>query len=132
MCYNPTSQLFNFLEIANIYISPLFLFVVHSFILLSNRKKINKITNSLDQLTSKQLFIIKTGKISIVVFIIQGLSFLKSFLALIPIFSSFYTFFIILNYAYDFYPFIILYFYLRYTKEKRGLLHGSSTILTEE
>jgi len=61
---------------------PLILFVVHLILLLKNRKSqvlIRKIGN----LNPRQFFIVRSGKISIIIFFIQLINFIKLALSLI-------------------------------------------------
>lgn len=105
--------------------------VVHSIYLRSNRTKIKVFKND-SYLNSKQIFLIDSGKISFIVFIIQFVNFLKLFLTFFSSNSAYYIFILIFNFLFDMYPFLLLYYFVKYTREKRGLEHGSSTLLQED
>ena len=92
------------------------MFIVHSIILFRNRRRIRVFENE-EYLNSKQQFILRSGKISTVVFIIQAINLIK--LALSLFFSNTSAFswiIIVINFLFDLYPLVLLGFYLRYTK----------------
>lgn len=90
--------------------------VYHSLLLIYNRRKIGKFVIKSTYLNSKQLFLLKSGEISFIVFLIQFVNFFKFVLGFFL--SSAYVFLLIINFFFDLYPFVLLFFYLRYTKEK--------------
>ena len=89
--------------------------IIHSILLILNKKKINKFYHD-DYLNSKQQFLIKSGSLGSIVFLIQGLHFFKILLGLVSFISWWYMFILVLNFIFDCYPLLLLFFYFRYTK----------------
>ena len=92
------------------------MFIVHSIILFRNRRRIRVFENE-EYLNSKQQFILRSGQISFIVFVIQAINLGKLTLSLLPINNPAFSWVIIvINFLFDLYPLVLLGYYLRYTK----------------
>lgn len=88
--------------------------IYHGIILCHNDKKTKNFKT--DYLNSKQKFLLNSGKISIVLFFIQIINAVKFILSIIPGIRDCHILLIIINFLFDLYPFVILFFYFHYTK----------------
>ena len=95
------------------YSFPIILFLVHGVLLkiISNKKKVFQDFNYLN---SKQKFVIYSGILSYVVFIVQAINLVKTILELFGSIGQLEIFIIVLNYIFDLYPFLLLYYYRKY------------------
>lgn len=66
-----------------------------------------------------------SGKLSLVVFLFQLMNFVKGGI------TPFIKPNIVANFLFDLYPFVFLFFFRRYTREKNGILYGTSTIISD-
>ena len=104
------------LTFGSVYIFPVLLFFTHTILLLYVNRKIKSLHDR-NYLNSKQKFLIHTGRLSYIVYLIQGVNLFKTLL--IGILSkwnsdSVHFIIIIINYIFDLYPFTLLFFYCRY------------------
>jgi hypothetical protein len=60
---------------------PLILFIYHAVLLFKNRTKI-KVLKSLDEINPRQFFLIKSGNLSLVIFLVQMVNVIKLVIAL--------------------------------------------------
>lgn len=91
------------------------LFVIHLVLVVMVRIKKRQFQN-LERLNSKQKFILSANNLSLVVFVFQALNLMKYVLIAIEGVNE--IFIIGLNYFFNLYPFLLLFFYCREIKFK--------------
>ena len=106
---NPKKTYDEWLLMGVVYITPSVLFMVHLIFLrvVSDKKK--KIKN-LHKLNAKQKFVLSSNTLSLVVFFFQSMNLLKSIFISVEL-NDYVV--IVINYMFDLYPFLLLFFYCK-------------------
>ncbi len=110
-----------FLSIFNMVLIPVLMLIIHCILLYKNRKSM-KFLKGLEELNPRQWFILKSGTLSVFIFVFQSINFIKFILSLIDSDSSVLICIVgIMNMVFDLLPIILVYVYYKkyYRKGKK-------------
>ena len=120
------------LSFISAYFFPFVLFCIHTILLYIVGKKIKSFQDR-NYLNSKQKFIIHSSKISFTVYCIQAINFIKTVMIGTLSLSNnppAQIIIIILNYLFDLYPFVLLFYYRKYLGKSKGEKINNESLLT--
>lgn len=111
-----------FLAVFNMALVPVILFFIHCVLLYRNRRSM-KLLRALEELNPRQWFILKSGTLSVFIFIFQSINFIKFVLSLIDSDSSVLICIVgLLNMVFDLVPIIlVIVYYKKYYRKGKKL-----------